>query len=131
MVRTSTRVLPALYTLFLGLNAEAGTVVREPHGVEAAFGNTVKARYPDGRYQRIWIKSDGSWEAIGRRGKWSAGKWSAKAEKVCLRQVKPFPAPLHYCTQFPPDGGLGVVWTSRDMTGEPIQLTVVQGIERP
>ncbi|MBL8773509.1 MAG: hypothetical protein JNK30_19145, partial [Phenylobacterium sp.] len=96
-----------------------------------AFGNTVKALYPDGRAQRLWFKADGTWEAIGRRGKWSAGKWSLKDDKVCLKQSKPFPAPFKYCTVFPAKGGPGVVWTSRDMNGEPIRLTLVKGIERP
>jgi hypothetical protein len=100
-------------------------------GVAAAFGNTVKAQYPDGRYQRLWIRADGAWEAVGRRGYWSSGKWSQKGDKVCLKQSKPFPAPFKYCTDFPAGGGVGAVWTSRDMSGEPIRLTVVRGIEKP
>jgi hypothetical protein len=132
LVQASTRVLPAAYALFLGLNAEAGTAAQpQPRGVPVAFGNTVKALYPDGKHQRIWIKADGTWDAIGRRGKPSSGKWTQKGEKVCLKQVKPFPAPFSYCTRFPADGGVGAVWTSKDMAGEPIKLTVVKGIERP
>lgn len=132
LVQASTRVLPAAYTLFLGLNAQAANLPeREPTGVAAAFGNTVKALYSDGRYQRIWIQEDGSWEAIGRRGTWSSGKWRQKGEKVCLKQAKPFPVPFSYCTAFPSDGGLGAVWTSKDISGEPIRLTLVKGIERP
>lgn len=103
----------------------------ESHGVTVAFGNTVKAQYADGKFQRLWFKADGSWEAVGRKGKWSAGKWSMKDQKVCLKQSRPFPAPFRYCTTFPATGGLGVVWTSRDWEGEPIKLTVVKGIERP
>lgn len=103
----------------------------EPHGVTIAFGNTVKALYADGKYQRLWFKSDGNWEAVGRRGKWSAGKWSLQDQKVCLRQSRPFPAPFRYCTTFPASGGLGAVWTSRDWQGEPMKLSVVKGIERP
>ena len=116
---------------FLALAALAPAAQAEPRGVAAAFGNTVKALYPDGRYQRLWLNANGTWEAVGRRGKWSSGKWSEKAGKVCLKQSKPFPAPFKYCTNFPSDGGLGVQWTSRDMAGEPIRLTVVKGIERP
>ncbi|MBX3484570.1 hypothetical protein [Phenylobacterium sp.] len=97
-----------------------------------AFGNTVKALYADGKAQRIWFRPDGSWEAVGKRGKWSSGKWSLKDEnKVCLKQSRPFPAPFKYCTEFPANGRPGVVWTSQDMYGEPIRLTVVRGIERP
>jgi hypothetical protein len=112
-------------------NAPASVAPVDPHGVAAAFGNTVKAQYPDGRYQRLWLHPDGAWEAVGRRGHWSSGKWSLKGDRVCLKQSKPFPAPFKYCTDFPSAGGPGVVWTSRDMSGEPIRLTVVRGIERP
>jgi hypothetical protein len=111
--------------------AGAAPAAPEPRGVAAAFGNTVKALYPDGRHQRLWLHADGTWEAIGRRGKWSSGRWSQKDDQVCLKQSRPFPAPFRYCTRFPSDGGLGVQWTSRDMNGEPIRLTVVKGIERP
>jgi hypothetical protein len=106
-------------------------VSAEQNGVTVAFGNTVKALYSDGKYQRLWFRADGNWEAVGRRGKWSSGKWSLQDQKVCLRQSRPFPAPFRYCTVFPLNGGLGVVWTSRDWQGEPIKLTVVKGIERP
>lgn len=123
------RFTTAAYASFLGLNAQAAPP--EPKGVAAAFGNTVVSIYPDGKQQRIWLKPDGSWEAIGRRGTWSSGKWTMKDEKVCLKQARPFPAPFRYCTDFPAEGGIGAVWTSKDMTGQPIKLTVVKGIERP
>ena len=128
--RLATCVLPALAALVFGSVAQAAPADR-PRGVAAAFGNTIKALYADGKHQRIWLKEDGTWEAIGRRGKWSAGKWSHKDDKVCLKQAKPIPAPFKYCTHFPTDGGLGTVWASKDMTGQPIQLTLVKGIEKP
>lgn len=124
------RVSAAAYAMFLGLNAQAATPVASK-GVAAAFGNTVMVHYPDGGRQRIWLKADGSWEAIGRRGKPSSGRWTVKGEKVCLRQSKPIPVPFSYCTDFPSDGGVGAVWTGRDMKGEPIRLTVVKGVEHP
>ena len=127
----SAALLLAPACLLLGADAHAAGVAAAPQGLAAAFGNTVKALYPDGRYQRIWFHADGSWEAFGRRGKWSSGKWTKKDEKVCLRQSRPFPAPFRYCTEFPSTGGIGAVWTSHDMAGEPIRLTVVRGIEKP
>ncbi len=115
-------------TFFVALPLQASA---QRPGVTVAFGNTVKALYADGKYQRLWFRADGTWEAVGRRGKWSAGKWSLQDQKVCLRQSRPFPAPFRYCTAFPASGALGVVWASQDWQGEPIKLTVVKGIERP
>jgi hypothetical protein len=119
----------AAYAAFFGLNAQAAESA--PRGVSAAFGNTIRTEYPDGRYQRIWLHADGGWDAIGRRGKPSSGTWTLKEDKVCLKQVKPFAAPFKYCTRIPADGVVGVKWTSKDMAGEPIKLTLVKGIERP
>lgn len=124
-------VLAAALGLTPVLDAQAATA-GPPQGVAAAFGNTVKALYSDGKAQRIWFRPDGTWEAVSRRGKVTAGRWSLREDrKVCLKQSRPFPAPFKYCTDFPRDGGLGVVWTSQDWQGEPIRLTVVKGIERP
>lgn len=123
----------AAATLSLALIAGAAQAGEaRPTGVSAAFGNTVKALYPDGRYQWLWFNPDGTWEAFGRRGKWSSGKWSAKDQgRVCLKQAKPVPIPFNYCTTFPADGRIGAVWTSRSLEGEPIKVTVVKGIQRP
>lgn len=116
---------------FLALGA-AESAAAETRGVAAAFGNTVKALYPDGRYQWLWFNPDGTWEAFGRRGKWSSGRWSQRqADKVCLKQARPIAIPFKYCTDFPPNGGVGAVWTSRSMEGDPIKVTVVRGIQRP
>jgi hypothetical protein len=119
----------AAYAAFFGLNVQAADT--PPKGVKAAFGNTIRTTYPDGRLQYIWLRPDGSWDAIGRRGKPSSGKWTLKEEKLCMKQVKPFAAPFKYCTRIPADGDVGIVWTSKDMAGEPIKLTLVKGIERP
>ena len=119
-------VLATTFSVASPLQASA-----ERPGVTVAFGNTVKALYADGKYQRLWFRADGSWEAVGRRGKRSSGRWSLQDQKVCLLQSRPFPAPFRYCTAFPASGALGVVWTSQDWQGEPIKLTIVKGIERP
>ena len=90
------------------------------------------ALYPDGRHQWLWFNADGTWEAFGRRGKWSSGKWSQKgASEVCLKQSRPFPVPFKYCTAFPATGGVGAVWSSKSMEGDPIEVTVIKGIQRP
>lgn len=120
------RVGLAAYAAFAGLNAQAATA----DDVKAAFGNTVMATYPDGRAQRIWLKADGSYEAIGRRGKPSSGKWSMKGGKVCLKQSKPFWSPMSYCTSFPEGGDIGAQWTGKDLQGVPIKLKLVKGVQR-
>ena len=103
----------------------------EPKGLAAAFGNTIRALYPDGGAQRLWLKADGSWEAVGKRGKASSGRWAVKGDKVCLKQARPIALPVSYCTDFPRDGEVGAVWTSRAVTGEPIRLTLVKGFDSP
>lgn len=126
------RLFAAALSCALVADAAASAEPTRVGGVTAAFGNTVKALYPDGRYQWLWLKADGTWEAFGRRGKWSSGKWSQKdASLVCLRQSKPFPIPFNYCTAFPAGSGVGAVWASKSLEGEPIRVTVVKGIQRP
>jgi hypothetical protein len=124
-----TRLIPALYTAFVGLNGQAATPssAEGAKGIAAAYGNTVKAVYPDGRFQRYWFDADGTWRAVGRRGTASSGKWTVKGEKVCLRQSKPFPSPVKYCTDFPSGGRLGSSWPSKDAGGGGIKLMLVKG----
>lgn len=123
----ATRIALAGWASFAALNAQAA----DSRDVAAAFGNTVLATYSDGKHQRIWIKPDGTYEGVGRRGGASSGKWSVRDDKVCLRQSRPFPAPISYCTRFPEQGGVGATWTGRDISGAPITLRLVPGIERP
>jgi len=125
------RLLSLSLAAALTLGAVQPAAAAETRGVAAAFGNTVKALYPDGKYQWLWFKADGTWEAFGRRGKWSSGKWSEKDAKVCMKQSKPIPIPFKYCTDFPANGGVGAVWASKSMEGDPIKVTVVRGIQKP
>jgi hypothetical protein len=110
--------------------AAAAPPPAKPHGIAAAFGNTVRALYRDGGIQRIWFQANGDWEAIGRRGQHTSGHWKlGKDGKVCMRQSHPFPMPFRYCTDFPAEGGVGATWTSHDWRGEPMRLTLMKGIE--
>jgi hypothetical protein len=93
--------------------------------VAAAFGNTVMSVYPDGRSQKIWLERDGSWTGLSRRGNSLAGKWTAKGERVCLRQTKPPTLPLSFCQVFPANPEAGV--DAKDLTGTPIHLKLVKG----
>ena len=120
-----------LLTTALLVAPASGALAQDAKGVAAAFGNTVKSTYPDGRNQHLWFKDGGVWDAIGRRGKPSSGTWTVKGEKVCLKQVKPFKAPMTFCTAFPSEGGVGAKWTSKDLTGQTVQVQLVKGIQRP
>ena len=116
-----------LCAIALTLTLGGGATAAEPRGFAAAFGNTVKATYPDGRFQRYWFKEDGTWRAIGRRGTSSSGKWTQKGEKVCLKQTKPPAGPFKYCTSFPSGGELGSSWPAKDAGGGKITLSLVKG----
>jgi hypothetical protein len=123
-VRTLIRTVLAAAVSFSALNAQAFELSR----VAAAFGNTIMSIYPDGRSQKIWLHPDGLWDGQGRDGKQLSGRWTMKADKVCLRQTRPPTLPFSYCTAFPDDPHVGVTWTSKDFGGTPIRLTVLKGM---
>jgi hypothetical protein len=125
-VRMLIRTALAAAVSFAALNAQAADLSR----IAAAFGNTVMSIYPDGRTQKIWLHPDGEWEGQGRDGRPLAGHWTLKGDKVCLRQSKPPTLPFSYCTSFPADPHVGVVWTSKDFGGTPIRLTVLRGMDQ-
>lgn len=92
--------------------------------VKAAFGNTLLTIDPDGRSRKIWLKPDGTWTGLSRRGLDLAGKWKVDGEKVCLSQSKPalFGS---MCQAFPSDPGVGV--EAKDPSGQVIHLKLVKG----
>lgn len=94
--------------------------------LEPAFGNTIVSTYPDGRTARLWLHPDGAYDGRGRRGKPSSGRWSLRGDRICLKQKKPTPSPISYCTPLP-TGGVGAVWSAKAVTGEPIRVSVVKG----
>lgn len=115
--------------LLAPISIATGAQAAEPTAqVKPAFGNTVVSIYPDGRSQKIWMHPDGTWDGQSRRGSPLAGSWSIKGDKVCMKQSKPPTLPIAYCTAFPANTFVGVTWTSKDMSGTPIQLKVVKGM---
>jgi hypothetical protein len=126
-VRMLIRTALAAAVSLSALNAQAGAPV-DLGRVAAAFGNTVMTIYPDGRTQKIWLHPDGAWDGLSRKNEPLSGKWSLKGDKVCLRQTKPPTLPFSYCTAFPTDAHIGVVWASKDFVGNPIKLTVLPGM---
>jgi hypothetical protein len=91
-----------------------------------AFKNTVVSTYPDGRTARLWLSSDGSYTAEGRRKDRSSGHWKVKGDKICLRQSHPATLPLSYCTALP-SGGVGSTWSAKSVFGDPLKVTLVAG----
>jgi hypothetical protein len=98
----------------------------EPADLRPAFANTIVSTYPDGRKAKLWLNSDGSYRAQGRRGKPSSGRWTLKGEKLCLKQQKPRAGPFSYCTPIK-RGGVGTNWIGKAVTGERIRIEVVAG----
>lgn len=94
--------------------------------VDAAFGNTILSTYPDGRTGELWLHPDGGYAAEGRRGDPSSGHWSVKGEKLCLRQSKPMPSFIAFCSALPSQG-LAAGWTTKAVTGETIKVKLVHG----
>ena len=93
--------------------------------IEHAFGNTIQSTYPDGRQAELWLQPGGAYQAKGRRGQDTSGRWTLNGSRLCLRQQQPFAAPIHYCTPIPErfEGG----WGARAPTGERISVTLRSG----
>jgi hypothetical protein len=96
-----------------------------PANVKAAFGNTLFTIDPDGRSRKIWLKPDGTWTGLSRRGLDLAGKWRMDGEKVCLSQSKPS-LPGSLCKALPGDLKVGGPETS-DASGSTGKLKLVKG----
>ena len=96
-----------------------------PASVRAAFGNTLLTIDPDGRSRKIWLKPDGTWTGLSRRGLDLAGKWKMDGEKVCLSQSKPA-LPGRLCQVFPDDLKVGGAAT-KDPSVKTGQLKLVKG----
>jgi len=92
--------------------------------VDAAFGNTVLTIDPDGRSRKIWMKPDGTWTGLSRRGLDLAGTWTAKGDQVCIKQSKPR-LPGSMCNRFPAE--IGATLQAKDPSGKAIQLKLVKG----
>jgi hypothetical protein len=118
-------MIPAL-ALALALSVSAAQAAAPASAkIAATFGNTVMSVYPDGRSQKIWLKEDGSWTGQSRRGNPLAGKWTAKGDKVCLKQTSPAIPFVTFCQEFPNDPAKGM--DSKDLTGTKIHLKLVKG----
>ena len=113
-----------LLAAFLAGPLAAQAAAAPPANVSAAFGNTVLTVDPDGRSRKIWLRPDGSWTGLSRRGLDLAGKWTAQGDKVCLSQSKPR-LPGRMCQVFPTDPKVGL--DAKDPGGKTVHLKLVKG----
>ena len=97
-----------------------------PDPLEAAYGNTLVSTYPDGRTARLWLSRDHTYSGQGRSGRPSAGVWEIRGSELCMRQRRPIPLPVRYCTAIV-TGGVGTQWKAKAVTGEPITVMLVAG----
>ena len=117
-------LLAALATILAApLHARAADA--PPSNVKAAFGNTLLTIDPDGRSRKIWLKPDGTWTGLSRRGLDLAGNWKMAGDKVCLSQSKPA-LPVSLCQSFPSDLKVGGPATD-DPSGKTGKLKLVEG----
>lgn len=119
-----TRSTAVLLAVFLAAPIATQAAPAPPANVSAAFGNTVLIIDPDGRSRKIWLRSDGSWTGLSRRGLDLAGKWTVKGGEVCLSQSKPR-LPGSLCQTLPTKPG--VTLQARDPAGKTVSLKLVKG----
>jgi hypothetical protein len=119
MYRTAAILGLAFAVIASGASATASVV-------DKAFGNTIVSTYPDGRKGELWLQAGGAYTAEGRRHDPSSGHWSVKGDKLCLKQSKPLPAPVSFCTPLP-SGGMGSAWTAKAVSGEQVSVKLVKG----
>ncbi len=122
VMRKTAAIVAALATGFSSGPARAQPASSK---LAATFGNTILSTYPDGRSQKIWMKPDGTWTGLSRRGSALAGKWTLKGEKVCLRQTSPPTLPISFCQVLPDNAAKGI--DAKDVIGRPIHLELVAG----
>ena len=91
-----------------------------------AFVNTIVSTYEDGRTARLWLDTDGRYRGEGRKGDPSSGRWKIKDDKLCLRQGRPIPVLVSFCTPIV-EGGVGTAWTTKSVFGEPLKVELVAG----
>jgi hypothetical protein len=120
MIKSMLLLSAVLAAAPLAVHADAGASAN----VSAAFGNTVLTIDPDGRSRKLWLKPDGTWTGLSRRGLDLAGKWRVEGDKVCLSQSKPA-LPGSLCQRFPSDPQVGI--ETKDPTGKTVRLKLVKG----
>ena len=94
--------------------------------IDAAFGNTVVSRYPDGGWVKHWFNPDGSYAAQFSDGRRLSARWSVRGERVCLSNIRPSMLIPRFCTAMI-EADVGETWQSRDPLGRRVQNVLVAG----
>ena len=94
--------------------------------INAAFGNTVVSRYPDGGWVKHWFNPDGSYAAQFSDGRRLSARWSVRGERVCLSHIRPSMLIPRVCTEIK-HADIGATWQSRDPRGRRVQNVQVAG----
>ncbi|HZV85212.1 MAG TPA: hypothetical protein VFF48_09525 [Brevundimonas sp.] len=94
--------------------------------MEAAFGNTVVSRYPDGGWVKHWFNPDGSYRAEFSDGRRVAARWSINGQRVCLTHMRPSMLLPRFCTAMV-SAGIGETWRARDPLGRQVQNVLMPG----
>ncbi len=115
-----------LACLIVPIGLMSAFAVHAASPVQGAFGNTVISTYPDGRHGELWLRPNGAYTSEGRRSDMSSGHWTVKGDQLCMKQSKPIPVFLSFCTPIP-SAGMGQEWSAKAVTGEPIKVKVVKG----
>ena len=94
--------------------------------INAAFGNTVLTRYPDGGWVKHWFNPDGTYAAQFSDGRRLSARWAVRGERVCLSNIRPSMLIPRFCTTMI-DAAVGETWQSRDPLGRRVQNVLVEG----
>ncbi|MBI1406217.1 MAG: hypothetical protein GC145_08845 [Caulobacter sp.] len=95
-----------------------------PAAIAPAIGAAIVSTHPDGRTASLRLHADHSYDARGRDGGLSSGRWSMKDGKVCLSQKKPFPGLFRICKAFP-RVAVGDSWEDTAFNGDKVTNRIV------
>ena len=112
--------------IVMAMLASESSALLPQNGMDAAFSGTIVSTYPDGQTALLWLERANTYQGQGRSGRRSRGVWRIKGDEIYLKQRRPIPVPVEYCTALV-TGGIGARWSGRAVTGEPIQIHLVPG----
>lgn len=95
--------------------------------MNAAFGNTVVSRYPDGGWVKHWFNADGSYSSRWSNGTNLTGRWRVQGNRICLNNIRPRFLWIDSFCQNMISADIGDTWHSEDPLGRRVQNVLVAG----